>query len=68
LRYMDNLRSLHNITFEIPVDVLGPSTSGSSSPTGSVIGTFLGVPGLGIFIAVAIVAVAAAIIWKWRKK
>jgi len=68
LRFMDNLRSLDNVTFEIPIDVLGPSTSGSSSPAGSGIGTFLGVPGLGIFIAVAIVAVAAAIIWKWRKK
>jgi len=67
LRYMDNLRSLDNVTFEIPIDVLGPSTSGSSSQGGPVIGTFLGIPGL-IFIAVAIVAVAAAIIWKWRKK
>jgi len=68
LRYMDNLRSLHNITFQIPIDVLGPSTSGSSSQERPGIGTFLGVPGLGIFIVVAIVAVAVAIIWRWRKK
>jgi len=61
LSYMDNLRSLHYVTFNVTVSIdqtsepVEPSTSGGRA-------TLFGLPIL-VWTAVAIVAIAAVIIW-----
>ena len=67
LRYMDNLRSLHNVTFSVPIDV-APQT-GSSSQTSQPGRHFLGDPltTVGITAAVAVTAVIIVIAVKRRR-
>ena len=61
LSYMDNLRSLHNVPFNIPVSIDQTSEPAQpSSGTGQF--TLFGLPIL-VWAAIAIVVIAAVIIW-----
>lgn len=68
LSYMDNLRSTYNVTFNIPVPV--DQTSEPTQPSGTSSGmTLFGLPGFTFAVAiVGIAAIAAVIIWMWRRK
>jgi len=62
LSYMDNLRSLHNVTFKIPINVA--ETSSTSSQTQQ--RTYL--PGGGLIIGIVTVVVIAAVIIVVKKR
>ena len=65
LTYMDNLRSLHNVTFNIPINIASQIATPTQKPE-EYVGLWTG--GLIIIVAAAIIVAAVIIIKVWRRR